>query len=80
VSDSENVNGCNLIGVEVKVGEMGVRVAGNVGVNVEVGIAVSVGTTLTAGAHEANIKETNKTTKMFLIFIGYLVLQGTAQL
>ncbi|GJQ51123.1 MAG: hypothetical protein HKUEN01_35090 [Candidatus Kuenenia stuttgartiensis] len=56
-----------------------VIVAVGTGVNVEVEIAVSVGTTLAAGAHEAKIKATSKTVTMFLIFIDYLVMQGTAQ-
>jgi len=52
---------------------------GGMGVNVEVGIVVSVGTTLAAGAHETKIIATSKTVTRFLIFIDYLILQGTAQ-
>jgi len=59
---------------------MGVAViVGKMGVKVEVGIAVSVRTTLAAGAQEAKIKAISKTVTMFLIFIDYLVMQGTAQ-
>jgi hypothetical protein len=68
------------IGVGVKVGvKVGVFVGTGDGVKVEVEIVVSVGTTLAAGAHEARIKATRKTVTMFLIFIDYLILQGTAQ-
>jgi hypothetical protein len=42
---------------------------GGIGGKVKVGIAVSVGTTLAAGAHETKIKMTSKTIPMFLIFI-----------
>jgi hypothetical protein len=57
---------------------VGVVVEG-MGVKVELGATVSVGTTVTSGAHEAKIKATSKTAKMFLIFIDYLIMQGTAQ-
>lgn len=59
--------------------KVGVFVGTGDGVKVEVEIVVSVGTTLAAGAHEARIKATRKTVTMFLIFIDYLILQGTAQ-
>ena len=42
---------------------------GRIGGKVKVGIAVSVGTTFAAGAHETRIKTTSKTVPMFLIFI-----------
>ena len=54
-------------------------IVGGTGVNIEVGIAVLGGATLTAGAQEAVIKATNKTVMIFLIFIDYLVMQGIAQ-
>jgi hypothetical protein len=41
--------------------------------------AVFVGRTFVAGAHEANVKATSKIVTMFLIFIDYLIQQGTAQ-
>lgn len=58
----------------VKVGAF----VGGKGVKVGVGIAVSVGTTLAVGAHEIKIT-TSQTMTMVLIFIDYLIMQGTAQ-
>jgi hypothetical protein len=43
------------------------------GMGVFVGIVVSVGTTIAAGAHEAKIKAISKTVTMFLIFIDSLL-------
>jgi len=65
VTDNVSIGG---IGVEVGVGGTDVKVGGT-GVKVKVGTAVSVGTTLAAGAQEARIKVTSKTVMMFLIFI-----------
>jgi hypothetical protein len=49
------------------------------GVTVDIGTAVSVEATLSAGAHEAKIKATSKTMTMFLILIDTFLMQGTAQ-
>ena len=52
---------------------------GGMGVKVEIGTAVSVGMPIVADAHEAKIDEITKTITIFLIFIDYLISQGTAQ-
>jgi hypothetical protein len=58
----------------VAVGGIGLGVKGT-GVKVEVGIAVSVGTTLAAGAHAAKRKAIRKIVMMFLIFIKTLLCE-----
>jgi hypothetical protein len=62
------------VGITVRVGV----IAGGEGISVEVdeGTALSVGTTLAAGAHEATIKGTSKTVMMFLIFIDTFLCKG----
>ena len=52
---------------------------GGSGVLVEVGIAVSVETTFATGAHETKTIAISKTVTIFLFFIDYLIMQGTAQ-
>lgn len=48
--------------------------------SVAVGIVVSIGGAgVVTDAHEANIKAMDKTIMIFLIFIDYLIMQGTAQ-
>jgi hypothetical protein len=64
------------IGVFVR-GRVGVIVGlGGMGVTVDIGTAVSVEATLSAGTHEAKIKATSKTMTMFLFFIDTLLCKG----
>jgi hypothetical protein len=58
---------------------VGVFVGTGDGVNVEVGIAVSVETILAVGEQEVRIRATSKTVTMFVIFIDTFFMQGTAQ-
>ena len=71
---------CVADGVVVSVGAGTVAVfVGVFTIGVPLGIIVSVGTIVAAGAHEAKIKAISKAVTIFLIFIDYLILQGTAQ-
>ena len=58
---------------------MEVRVGDGVEVAVDVRVTLAVGVGLESGIHEANIRVTSKTVTVFLIFIDYLVMHGTAQ-
>jgi hypothetical protein len=65
-----------LVTDNVSIGGIGVGVeicVGGISVKVDIGAAVSVGTTLAAGAQETKIKATSKTVTMFLIFIDTLL-------
>jgi len=64
----------SIVGIEVGA----IAGVGGTGLKVEVGITVSVGTTLAVDKHEAKIKATSKTVRMFLIFIDTFAMRGTA--